>query len=196
MRKVARKSLITVVAASGALAVSGGYAHADSGTSGAAAHSPGVLSGNTVQVPVHVPVNACGNTVNVVGLLNPASGNSCGNGSGGGHGSGPSAGVKGGTHDSPGVGSGNSVQVSVDIPINACGNSANVVGALNPATGAECGDAPSRPGEPESPGGPESPSPSQPPGDGTTPPSHEPGGSGGPGSTQPGGDEGSGLHPQ
>ncbi len=33
-----------------------------------------------VQVPVHVPVNVCGNTVNIVGLLNPAVGNECKNG--------------------------------------------------------------------------------------------------------------------
>ncbi|GAA3291047.1 hypothetical protein GCM10020295_06880 [Streptomyces cinereospinus] len=41
--------------------------------------SPGVISGNTVQLPVHVPVNVCGNTVNVVGLLDPAAGNRCAN---------------------------------------------------------------------------------------------------------------------
>ncbi|WP_164873176.1 chaplin, partial [Streptomyces resistomycificus] len=41
--------------------------------------SPGVLSGNVVQVPIHVPVNVCGNTVNVIGLLNPAFGNQCAN---------------------------------------------------------------------------------------------------------------------
>ncbi|MFC9455200.1 chaplin [Streptomyces sp. NPDC056983] len=35
-----------------------------------------------VQAPVHIPVNACGDTVNVIGLLNPAFGNSCSNGSG------------------------------------------------------------------------------------------------------------------
>ena len=52
----------------------GGYAHADSGAQGCATNSPGVLSGNTVQAPVDVPVNVCGNTVNVVGLLNPAIG--------------------------------------------------------------------------------------------------------------------------
>jgi hypothetical protein len=54
-------------------------AHGDSGASaeGVAAHSPGVLSGNLVQVPVHVPVNVCGNTVNVIALLNPAFGNTC-----------------------------------------------------------------------------------------------------------------------
>ncbi|MFJ8144721.1 chaplin ChpD [Streptomyces sp. NPDC096094] len=52
-------------------------AFADAGAEGAAVGSPGVLSGNVVQVPVHVPVNVCGNTVNVVGLLNPAFGNVC-----------------------------------------------------------------------------------------------------------------------
>ncbi|GBQ00747.1 DUF320 domain-containing protein [Streptomyces spongiicola] len=56
-----------------------GAAVADSGATGAAVGSPGVASGNVVQVPVHVPVNVCGNTVNVVGLLNPAFGNTCAN---------------------------------------------------------------------------------------------------------------------
>ncbi|WP_406508095.1 chaplin [Streptomyces sp. NBC_00212] len=51
----------------------GGGAHAE----GVAERSPGVLSGNLVQVPVHVPVNLCGNTVSVIGLLNPAFGNPC-----------------------------------------------------------------------------------------------------------------------
>jgi hypothetical protein len=41
-----------------------------------------VLSGNVIQVPVHVPVNVCGNTVNIVALLNPAIGNTCVNASG------------------------------------------------------------------------------------------------------------------
>lgn len=52
-------------------------AFADSGASGVTSHSPGVLSGNSVQVPIHIPVNLCGNTVNVIGLLNPAFGNTC-----------------------------------------------------------------------------------------------------------------------
>ncbi|MFD5403970.1 chaplin [Streptomyces griseorubiginosus] len=55
-------------------------AFADAGAQGAAIGSPGVLSGNVVQIPVHVPINVCGNTVNVIGLLNPAIGNSCANG--------------------------------------------------------------------------------------------------------------------
>ncbi|MDI3423922.1 chaplin [Streptomyces luteolus] len=54
-----------------------GLATADAGANGAAANSPGVLSGNVLQVPVHVPVNVCGNSINVIGLLNPAFGNTC-----------------------------------------------------------------------------------------------------------------------
>ncbi|WP_272926149.1 MULTISPECIES: chaplin [unclassified Streptomyces] len=61
------------------MAGTAGVATADSGAQGAATDSPGVISGNAVQVPVHVPVNVCGNTVNVIGLLNPAFGNSCAN---------------------------------------------------------------------------------------------------------------------
>lgn len=52
-------------------------AFADSGAEGAAVGSPGVLSGNVIQVPIHIPINACGNTINVIGLLNPAFGNTC-----------------------------------------------------------------------------------------------------------------------
>ncbi|MEV0525537.1 chaplin [Streptomyces sp. NPDC050439] len=59
------------------MAGSAGIAAADAGAEGAAVGSPGVLSGNMAQVPVHVPVNVCGNTVNVIGLLNPAFGNTC-----------------------------------------------------------------------------------------------------------------------
>ncbi|MFF7179521.1 chaplin family protein [Streptomyces sp. NPDC008121] len=78
MSRIAKAVVLTVgVAASVAGAT--GIAAADSGAEGAALHSPGVLSGNLVQVPVHVPVNVCGNTVNVIGLLNPAFGNTCAN---------------------------------------------------------------------------------------------------------------------
>ncbi|NNN35654.1 chaplin [Streptomyces sp. S3(2020)] len=52
-------------------------AFADAGADAAAIGSPGVLSGNVVQVPVHIPINVCGNTVNVIALLNPAFGNTC-----------------------------------------------------------------------------------------------------------------------
>ncbi|MFG3409246.1 chaplin [Streptomyces sp. NPDC048142] len=73
-----------VMAGTGALIAGGaGMASADAGAQGVAAASPGVASGNLVQVPVHVPVNLCGNTINVIGLLNPAFGNTCVNASGG-----------------------------------------------------------------------------------------------------------------
>ncbi|WNI14823.1 chaplin [Actinacidiphila sp. ITFR-21] len=72
------KKVVAVAAATGGLVLAGtGFAYADSGAAGAAVGSPGVLSGNLVQIPVHVPVNICGNTVDVVGLLNPAFGNVC-----------------------------------------------------------------------------------------------------------------------
>ncbi|WP_043265456.1 chaplin [Streptomyces sp. CT34] len=52
-------------------------AFADAGTKGGAKGSPGVFSGNVVQVPIHVPINVCGNTADFLGLLNPAFGNKC-----------------------------------------------------------------------------------------------------------------------
>ncbi|MCF6522546.1 chaplin [Streptomyces sp. JJ36] len=150
MRQVTRKGLVTVAAAGGMLALSGGSAFADSSAQGAAEGSPGVLSGNNAQVPVHVPVNVCGNTVNVVGLLNPAMGNKCVNK--GGHGKhGGGAHAEGSSSNSPGVGSGNNVQVPIDIPVNACGNSVDVVGLLNPAMGNECSTGPSDQEHPDHP---------------------------------------------
>ncbi|NDZ81274.1 MULTISPECIES: chaplin ChpH [unclassified Streptomyces] len=72
------KKVVAAAAVTGGLVLAGaGMAVADSGAQGAAVHSPGVISGNVVQVPVHVPVNVCGNTVSVIGLLNPAFGNTC-----------------------------------------------------------------------------------------------------------------------
>ncbi|SOD58155.1 Small secreted domain [Streptomyces zhaozhouensis] len=59
----------------GIAATGAGVAAADSNAVGGAAGSPGVASGNSVQIPVDVPLNVSGNTVNVVGLLNPAFGN-------------------------------------------------------------------------------------------------------------------------
>ncbi|MFG3226396.1 chaplin family protein [Kitasatospora sp. NPDC048194] len=163
------------------LASTAGYAYAGAEAQGGAAGSPGVASGNSVQVPVEVPINACGNTVDVIGVLNPAFGNRCANAStsrhaapppvhvsqpggagtggagaggshsGGSHIDGPStdahrgptasgASASGGAVGSPGVISGNSVQAPVHVPVNACGNSVNVVGAANPAFGNSCGN--------------------------------------------------------
>ncbi|WP_406481525.1 chaplin [Streptomyces sp. NBC_01615] len=59
------------------LATAGTASAADPDPVGAAVDSPGVLSGNVIQIPVDVDLNLCGNTINVVGLLNPATGNFC-----------------------------------------------------------------------------------------------------------------------
>ncbi|MDC0769866.1 chaplin [Streptomyces sp. HD] len=143
MKRVTRNGVIAF-AATGAMAVtvpvSAAFAaDAASAAHGAAADSPGLLSGNTVQLPVHVPVNVCGNTVNVVGLLNPAMGNKCTNQDGdakkGSARGGASA--EGSGKDSPGVVSGNTVQLPVHLPVNVSGNSVNVVGVGNEATGNE-----------------------------------------------------------
>ncbi|MEV5954971.1 chaplin [Streptomyces sp. NPDC051987] len=153
--------MIAVAAASGAMAVAV-PAWADSGADGIAAGSPGVISGNGIQLPVHVPVSVCGNTVNVVGLLNPAAGNTCVNQGGGtGHdapgGSAASGGAsaRGAEVGSPGVISGNGVQLPVDLPVNVSGNSVNAVGVLNPAFGNTSvnasGDHPSPPTTPTPP---------------------------------------------
>ncbi|MFR0354728.1 chaplin [Streptomyces sediminimaris] len=148
MRRATRNGVFAVAAASGAMALAlpVGSAHAAGGAAadGAAADSAGVLSGNTVQLPVHVPVNVCGNTVNVAGLLNPAAGNGCANESADesaddehaadGSGSDGSD-AQGASTDSPGVLAGNTVQLPVHLPVNLTGNSANVVGVGNATTG-------------------------------------------------------------
>ncbi|MFF7300730.1 chaplin family protein [Streptomyces sp. NPDC008265] len=76
MVRVRRGLAVAMVA--GAVVVAGAsVASADAGAQGLTAGSPGVLSGNLIQVPIHIPVNACGNTVSIIGLLNPSFGNTC-----------------------------------------------------------------------------------------------------------------------
>jgi hypothetical protein len=163
---------VFAVAASGAmvvgLPVTAAFAADGAEAVSVASDSPGVASGNSVQVPVHVPVNVCGNTANVVALLNPALGNTCVNGGAAkGDGAGDKHGAKadgthagsatradgtvehsgsrtpggasahGATEGSPGLLSGNNIQIPVDLPLNVSGNSVNVVGIGNPAVGNE-----------------------------------------------------------
>ncbi|WP_324614125.1 chaplin [Streptomyces sp. XY152] len=128
-------------------------AYADAGAEGVAAGSPGVGAGNTVRLPVHVPVNVCGNTVNVVGLLNPAAGNACvDEDTGGRDGGATGSSAATGTQDSPGVVSGNGARVPVHAPVNVSGNSVNVLGAGNASAGgtsaSTSGERPGRPAGP------------------------------------------------
>ncbi|MET9395501.1 chaplin [Streptomyces sp. NPDC006624] len=58
-----------------ALLATAGTASADDGVIGVASHSPGVLSGNVIQLPVEINTNFCGNSYN--GLLSPVFGVKC-----------------------------------------------------------------------------------------------------------------------
>ena len=109
-----------------------GVAQADTAASGAAADSPGILSGNLIQIPVSIPVNVCGNSISGVGVLDSASGNTCSN-------SGSAASTaNGGASHSPGVGSGNLIQLPVAVPVNVCGNSISGVGIGDTASDNHC----------------------------------------------------------
>ncbi|MEU9922212.1 chaplin [Streptomyces griseoluteus] len=78
MSRIAKAAVVAL--GTGAVMVGGaGLALADANAGAAAVGSPGLGSGNVVQVPVSIPINLCGNTVNAVGLLNPAFGNTCAN---------------------------------------------------------------------------------------------------------------------
>ncbi|MEU8893908.1 chaplin [Streptomyces sp. NPDC048442] len=77
MKNLKKAAAITLVA--GGLIAAGAGAASATGhgaeANGKAVGSPGVASGNLVQAPVHIPVNAVGNAVTVIGALNPTFGN-------------------------------------------------------------------------------------------------------------------------
>ncbi|WP_394432674.1 chaplin [Streptomyces sp. SGAir0957] len=65
----------TTVLGSAAMASAHGSDGPDGATAvGNAQNSPGVLSGNNIQVPVNLQANVCGVGVDVLALLNPTSG--------------------------------------------------------------------------------------------------------------------------
>lgn len=72
-----KKVVAAAVVTSGLVLAGSGMAVADSGAGTTAVGSPGVVAGNVIQIPVHVPANVCGDTVGIVGLLSPAFGNHC-----------------------------------------------------------------------------------------------------------------------
>jgi hypothetical protein len=81
MMAKSKKVLAVTVAAASLTFAGAGIASANSATAiGSANGSPGVLSGNNVQIPINIPINFCGNSIDVLGLLNPSVGNVCVNG--------------------------------------------------------------------------------------------------------------------
>ncbi|MGD1222566.1 MULTISPECIES: chaplin [Streptomyces] len=73
IRLMAAAGLATVAL----LATAGTAAADDPDPVGVAANSPGLLSGNVIQIPVDLGLNLCGDSIDVVGLLNPATDNTC-----------------------------------------------------------------------------------------------------------------------
>ncbi|WP_431045106.1 chaplin [Streptomyces sp. P1-3] len=75
------KKLAAVAIAAGGLAIAGaGVASAAGGATaqGGATGSPGVVSGNDIQVPISGPVDVCGNNVDAIELLDFDSAPNCG----------------------------------------------------------------------------------------------------------------------
>ncbi|GAA4381677.1 hypothetical protein GCM10023088_46410 [Actinomadura verrucosospora] len=107
----------------GSQAASRGGAKVQQGGSGGGQKTSGkrgVASGNQVNAPISLPVNACGNAVAVVGGSQAGcEGGAKVKGSG-----------KGGqtTDGTAGVLSGNQVKAPISAPVNACGNAVAVVG--------------------------------------------------------------------
>ncbi|AWW38898.1 MULTISPECIES: chaplin [Streptomyces] len=70
-----RAVIATTALAASALLAGAATASAESTANGAALSSPGVASGNLVQLPIEVPANVSGNSINVAGIGNSALGN-------------------------------------------------------------------------------------------------------------------------
>ncbi|GAA3367241.1 chaplin ChpF [Streptomyces sannanensis] len=77
-----KKAAVVLIAAGGLIAFGSGVASAqdDPYAVGITGPSSGILTGNNVLVPIGLDLNACGNSINVIGLLNPAWGSTCSNG--------------------------------------------------------------------------------------------------------------------
>lgn len=71
----AKRAAVVVATAGVAVGAAAGAASADAGAQGAASNSPGVLAGNVLSIPAHIAPQVVGDSVNVIGLLNPAFGN-------------------------------------------------------------------------------------------------------------------------
>ncbi|MEU7020871.1 chaplin [Streptomyces sp. NPDC046203] len=72
------KKVVAAAAVTGSLVLAGaGLAVADSGAEGAAIGSPGVVSGDVIQVPIDLDLNLCGDTIDIIGIMNPAFGVTC-----------------------------------------------------------------------------------------------------------------------
>lgn len=129
MHVIAKKGLVLTAAVAGLLFTGTGISMADSATAtGSTTLSPGVASGNNVQVPANVPVCVNGNTVQVVGVANGAWGNKCKQGD-------SWAALWQKSTLNPGILSGNNVGAALNIPIGVNGNTISGIGVGNWSAG-------------------------------------------------------------
>jgi hypothetical protein len=98
----------------------------------------GLLSGNTINAPISVPVNLCGVSLGLIGFANSGcQGGATSNVStpGGGNGGGGNGGTNGNGNvvgnGNVGVGSGNTITAPISAPVNVCAVSGSVGGYTN-----------------------------------------------------------------
>ncbi|GAA2140317.1 chaplin [Streptomyces synnematoformans] len=70
-----KKAAFVLATAGLATGAGASAAVADAGAGAVAQGSPGIVSGNAAQIPVHLPVNLNGNHIGLVSLLNGPFGN-------------------------------------------------------------------------------------------------------------------------
>jgi hypothetical protein len=119
---------------SGGSAGHGGAHAAAKGTKMATGNSGGLITGNQVSTLLQAPVNACGNSIAVLGIADA----SCGGDSAAAEPPAGSGSMTTGTNN--GVASGNQIGTLLQAPINACGNSIAVLGSATASCGGGAGD--------------------------------------------------------
>lgn len=145
------KQIIVTGTASGCLLMVGaGIASANAGAYGTSSGVPDRLSGALAQAPATAATDVCGATLHAVGLLHPLLGDLCGA-----TGQGPTdrsaTDTTGTARHSPGTASGNVVQLPLQASVNACGDTVNILGLLNPAGANGCRNHLRTPRRPSSP---------------------------------------------
>lgn len=141
MHGIAKRGLALVAATTGIVLGGAAIASADSGavTNAHTSHSGGAVSGNVVQAPVNIPVNICGNSVEALAFKEVVHGTTCTNDK-------PGAVANANTSWSGGIGSGNTVQVAGNVPVNVCGNTVAALAVKNKYEGSTCTNNASGPG--------------------------------------------------
>lgn len=133
MHGIAKRGLALAAATSGLVLGTAGIAAADATAAGEVSHSGGIVAGNQIQVPANVPINLCGDQVNVIAALNLNAPAKCKIDEGD-----IDATATGEVEHSGGIIAGNQIQVPLTVPVNACGDQVNVIALLNLNGPAKC----------------------------------------------------------